>query len=344
MPDLAKPLIILHSPSFVLKRRELQRLREELLRDEDPEYALEQYWAGDDKLDLIAAAVTSVSLLSDTRLVMVHELQALPAKEQRPLVKPLENIPPGTTVVVTTAPRNDKDKKPPVTSELLKLANRIGTVRELPVPKEQALPGWVSQEVALYGKQIERQAAQLLVDTSGHDVDRLANEIAKLMTYTGHEPLVTVEHVQAASSAMDDRNVFALVDAIGHRDAPLATDIIKALIPPGSRPGAALGILGMIGRQVRLLWQAVHTLKTRRSLSDIPPDIAAHFPSDPSLASAHSFVREKLSRQARNFTEPQLARALVRIYETDMMLKGMGDEKADERTVLELLVVSLCRK
>jgi DNA polymerase-3 subunit delta len=153
-----------------------------------------------------------------------------------------------------------------------------------------------------------------------------------------------VADVQAASSASDDRGIFDLVDAIGRRDAPTAIDIIRALMPAGTKRGSAIGILGMIARQIRLLWQAVYTLKTQRSLGNIPDEIKAVFPEDTALHQAHSFVQGKLVAQARNFTEPQLARALVRLHETDLMLKGMSDQKADERTVLELLVVSLCQK
>ena len=345
MPDPARPLIVLHSSSYVLKRRELQRLVSQLLRPEDLEYALEQYWAGEDKLEVIAAAIPSASLLADERVVVVHELQAVGAKDQKLLTRPLENTPPGTTVIITTAPKSDRDKKkPPLASELLKLAQKVGEVRQLAEPGDRQIAGWVAQEVAGYGKEIDRAAVEALLNTTGSDVDRLANEIAKLAVYVGTAPLISVADVQAASSAGDDRGVFDLVDAIGRRDAPTAIDIVRTLMPAGTKRGAAIGILGMIARQIRLLWQAVYALKSCRSLDSIPDGIKAAFPEDTSLATAHSFVQGKLATQARNFTEPQLARAMVRLYETDLVLKGMSDQKADERTVLECLVVSLCQK
>ncbi len=345
MPDPARPLIVLHSPSYVLKRRELQRLVGQLLTPEDLEYCLEQYWAGEDKLEVIAAAIPSASLLADSRVVVVHEMQTVGARDQKLLMRPLENIPPGTTVVLTCAPKSDRDrKKPPLSADIMKLAGRIGEVRQLAEPGERQIAGWITQEVAAAGRQIEREAVTELVNVAGTDVDRLANEIAKLMVYVGDASVVTVADVRAAVSGGDDRGIFDLVDAIGRRDAPTAIDIIRALMPAGTKRGAAIGILGMIARQIRLLWQAVHTLKSQRTLDNIPDQVKAVFPLDTALHQAHSFVQGKLAAQARNFTEPQLARALVRLYETDLALKGMSDQKADERTVLELLVVSLCQK
>lgn len=345
MPDPARPLIVLHSTSYVLKRRELDRLIGQLLPPEELDYCLEQYWAGEDKLEVIAAAIPSASLLADSRVVVVHEMQAIGLRDQKPLRRPLENIPPGTTVVLTTAPKSDKDKKKPaLAADILKLAERIGDVRVLTEPGDRQIGGWILQEARAQGKEMDRGAVDALASLAGTDVDRLANEIAKLAVYVGAAPFISAADVQAASSGSDDRGVFDLVDAIGRRDAPTAIDILRALMPAGTRRGTAIGTLGMIARQIRLLWQAVYVLKTRQSLGNIPEDIKAHFPSDTALHTAHAFVQGKLAEQARNFTEGQLARALVRIYETDLILKGMSDQKADERTVLELLVVSLCQK
>lgn len=343
MSDLARPLIIVHSSSFVLRRRELQRLLGQLLPDGSDEYGLEQFWSGADSLQEMAAAIPAVSLLADARVVVLHELQLVRVLDQKPLVRPLQNIPPGTTVIITTAPKDPRDRKPPLSADIMKLVKQQGEVRELAAPAERNIGGWITQEVGGYGKRIAGEALRLLVDTCGTDVDRLANEIAKLAVYVGEAPEITGADVEAAVSGMDDRGIFDLVDAIGRRDAPTAMDILRALLPPSARRGEGIGILGMIGRHIRLLWQAVYTLKTRRNLGDIPDEIKAAFPKDPALDSQHSFVKEKLTGQARNFTEAQLARALVRVYETDLLLKGFGDQQTDDRTALELLVVSLCR-
>lgn len=343
MPDLARPLIVVHSSSFVLRRRELQRLLGQLLPEGADEYGLEQYWGGADSISDMAAAIPAASLLADTRVVVLHELQLVKMSDQKPLVRPLQNIPPGTTVIITTAQKDPRDKKPPLSADIMKLVKQSGDLREIPPPAEKYIASWITQELANYGKRMAPEGMRALVDTCGSEVDLLAGEIAKLVVYVGASPEVTRADIEAAVSGTDDRGIFDLVDAIGRRDAPTALDILRTLLPPSAKRGEGIGILGMIGRHIRLLWQAVYALKGRRNLNDIPDDVKAVFPKDPALHSQHSYVREKLTAQARNFTEGQLARALVRVYETDLMLKGFGDQQADDRTALELLVVSLCR-
>jgi DNA polymerase-3 subunit delta len=346
LPDPVPSLNVLHSPSHILKRRELQRLIGQLLAEEDREYGLEQFWAGKgaDKLEDMTAVIPMPSLLAPQRVVVLHEMQLIPIREQKPLLPALEHIPPGTTVIITTGPKSDRDKKVPLAAEILKLVRKIGQVRELQVPWDNKIAGWIVEEARGVGKQISPGDAQILHETCGGDLDRLINEIAKLAVYVGDAPAITDEDIRAAAAPLDDRDMFALVDAIGHRDAPTAVDIIRALMPPGTKRGAALGILGMITRQIRLLWQGVYASKQKQSGDRTAEDIEALLPGDTALSSQHSFVQKKVAAQAPNFTEGQLARALVRIYETDLMLKGQGEGKADERTVLETLVVSLCRR
>lgn len=347
MPDPFPPLAILHSPSYVLKRRELQcRLAQLLPHAEDREYGLEQFWAGKgaDKLEDMVGTIPMASLLAPERVVVLHEMQLIPIREQKPLAAVLGHIPPGTTVIITTAPKSDKDKKPPLAADIMKLARKIGEVWEAQPPWDDKMPGWIVQEARQTGKQISLPDARLLYETCGTDLDRLINELAKLAQYVGSAPAITAADIQAAAAPMDDRNIFALVDAVGRRDASTAVDIIRALMPPGTKRGEGLGILGMIGRQIRLLWQVVYARAQKQSTENMADEMKARLPEDTAISGQKPFVHKKLAAQAQNFTEGQLARALVRVYETDLTFKGASESKADERTVLEALVVSLCRR
>lgn len=347
MTEFLPNVIVLYSSSYVLKRRALQELQADILAEEDYAYALEHFWADEDKLETILAELSGSSLLANQRVVVIHEIQRLRAKEQEELAKQLQALSPGTYVIMTVTPASSREKKLPLAAPLFKFVQQHGEIRELPAPSDKAIIGWIGREAAQYGKTMAPEAAEWLKEIAGTDVDRLANEIAKLSHYVGANPIITREDVQAACSALDERGVFELVDALSRRDAATATDIIHALLPPGM-PGsaqisAAYNILGMIARQIRLLWQTVYALKSVSSLENIPSQISVIFPQETGLDTAHPFVREKLTAQARHFTESQLARALVRVYEADLMLKGLGEQKAEARTILELLVVSLCQ-
>lgn len=341
-----KPLIVLYGDSYVLKRRVLRSLIDQHLAGEDLEYGLEQHWGRESSIAEMSSAIGASSLLAGARLVVLHELQVLPLNEQKPLSPALQRIPPGTVVVITLSPKPDaRTKKPPLSAEILKVVEATGEVRDLSTPHDRELPGWVQQEFATLGKSISLPAAQALVKIVGADCDRLANEIVNLSDYVGEVSEVSEQDVRSCAAPAADTDVFALMDAIGRKDVPTALGMVRLLLPSDAKRGEALPLLGMIARHIRLLWQAVVTLNRTKSLRKITPEVETLFPQDQGLKSAlRGFLVDKYTAQARNFKESQLARALVKVYETDLALKGMGEQQLDDRTLLETLVISLCRK
>ena len=102
---------------------------------------------------------------------------------------------------------------------LLKAVRERGQVLELSTPKDEALTGWIQREMERLGKQTGAAAVEALVGRAGADADRLLSEMEKLAAYVGDRLEVSEEDVQAAAVSISEDNVFALVDAIGRRDA-----------------------------------------------------------------------------------------------------------------------------
>jgi DNA polymerase III delta subunit len=143
--------------------------------------------------------------------------------------------------------------------------------------------------------------------------------------------------------------VFDLVDAIGRRDARAALSALPDLLPASGAQGAAMPILAMIARQLRLVWQARALQSAGLSLEDarrLPAGWAAKLPEEHNFHDStrgRSFLVRKYAEQARNFSDVQLVRALAKVYETDLLLKGQSKERMDDRLALESLIVALCR-
>lgn len=345
----AKPVIVLHGDSDVLKRRAVQELVPELLGDADLEYAVERLWAAEAGADAILGALGGFSLLAPERVVIVQELQELSNKDQKRLAAPLGSVSPGTTLLVTTSPPAGRnDRKPRLAADLLRAVEKVGEIRDCSSPGERALIPWVTAEARLHGKRLGSDAAGALVELVGADCDRLAPEVAKLALYVGQVAEISEDDVRAVASRADDSSVFDLVDAIGRKDLPAALELVRAQLPKEARRGSGIPLLGMITRHLRLLWQAVTVLKGHSSLEgQISDDVRARLPEETNLLEAvrgKSFLARKYTQQARNFTDAQLARAMVRVAEADMALKGFGDAQMDDRMVIETLVIALCRK
>lgn len=345
-PKAPKPLTVLHGDAEILKRRALQAIVSTHIGPHADADSITEYWGKEIDLREVGNAVGAVSLFSDRRVLILREFQSIPLREQKPLEGPLGKIPEDTRVVILTRPReNDRDKrKPPVSAPILKLAD----VEVLSAPRRaEDMLGWVAEEFRAAGKRVLPSTANLLLGTVGPDYDRLHNEIEKLVLFAGSDTEIDEHFVRECACPAEENTVFELTDAIGARDVPRALAIIRILLPKEARRGSAIPLLGMIARHLRFLWQAAYTLKTARQLpSDFPPEIAAVFPEDHNLAGevrAKDWMRRQLTGQARNFSEGQLARAMLKVYEADLALKGYGDEQLDDRMVIETLVISLCR-
>ena len=345
-PKAPKSLIVLHGDAEVLKRRALQTVVCAHLGPEADADAITEFWGKETPLRDVGNVVGAVSLFSDRRVIILHQFEAIPLREQKPLEGPLGNIPEDTLVVIITRPReNDRDKrKPPVSAPILKLAD--AQTCAAPRRAEEMLP-WITEEFRACGKRILPSTANLLLSTVGPDYDRLHNEIQKLILFAGDETEISETYVRECACPAEENTVFELTDAIGARDVPKALGFVSTLLPKEARKGSAIPLLGMIARHLRLLWQAAHAIKRLRAIpSDFPPELAAVFPREQGLVAeikSKDWMRRQLAGQARNFSEGQLARAMLKVYEADLALKGYSDEQLDDRMVVETLIISLCR-
>lgn len=349
-PSDSASIIVLHGDAEVLKSQALRRLLDEQLGADPSPDALLQFWGKEVSPVQMAAGIGAVSLFTEERVVVLREFQMIPLREQKPLEPALTNLPPGTVVVILSAPRaQDRDlAKPPIAAELMRVVKQKGRVEVFSNPRNaDQLGGWVKSELAAVGKTIGPAALKLLLDRVGADYDRMYQEVQKLISYSGDEKEVTEAAVDVSALGEDDSTIFNFTDAIGKKDVPTALGIIATLMPDEASRSEAIGIVAQIARHLRLLWQANYALKRYKSLERLSEEAEAVFPDEHGLGKelrGKPFLARLLPQQARNFTEAQLARGMVKAYETDLALKGMSDEQMDERTLVETLVISLCRR
>lgn len=173
-------------------------------------------------------------------------------------------------------------------------------------PKGDRLRRWVREELSSHGKDINADALRMIAD---YDVplDQLRNELSKLVTYVGDRKAITADEVARLTAIPREEDIFALVDAVGMGNSRDAVVAVEGMLEAGADP---LMLLGMIARQVRLIWHVRSEIAagadTRRAAK---------------LLGQHPFVVQKCARQGRNFSRAQLERALELVLETDLGIK-----------------------
>lgn len=342
------PLALLWGDADELKRRALAQIVDARLEPDEREFGLIRIHADETGLDGIVSELRSGSLMAPERVVVVDNITALLNLQQRALAERLTQLQPGLTVVLIEAKQVERRGwGPSVAAALRKVVEAHGQIIACSPPRERALPGWVQEECAALGKRMDRDAAELLCEMVGADVDLLLRELEKLTTYVGAREQVSAEDVRTVSTRLSQADIFAIVDAIGLKDAATALSLLEGVLPEGTSSGEYFRFLGMIQRQLRLIWQARYLRQQGVRPGEKPPaEVAARLPEHHNFLEATSgdktWLAEKFTRQAALFSDGQLARALDRVYQADLAIKGKGP-KLNERAVIELLIAELCR-
>ncbi len=86
--------------------------------------------------------------------------------------------------------------------------------------------------------QISRQAAHLLAENVGNDLDILDNELEKLVAYKGFSAEATIDSADVArlSPYVAEASIFDLVDALGNRNSKRASLLLQQKLHEGTDP------------------------------------------------------------------------------------------------------------
>jgi len=280
----------------------------------------------------VVAACNAGSLLGDSRLVLVTEVDGRPDDRGRltggwkkadvdAVVAYLAAPAPGTVLcLVGQALKRD--------SPLGKACAKTGSVLEWEVAKGK-LDQWVAEEFAKRGIKVERAACHELVQLVGDDKLALALEVDKLATWAAGEP-VGSDEVRQLAVAGADRPPWDLTDAWGDHDVATALAVVEEKLDRNAMPRRAQAAMlaGSLAAHLARLRQL-----TAVAREGVRPREAA------GRLRLHPFQAEKLARQAERFSSEELDDATVRLAQLDHALKGGSRLAADlelQRAVADL--------
>lgn len=269
-------------------------------------------------------ACDALPFLAPVRIVVVNDLFAAKlGKEFRSeLLAYLPQLPDSTRLIfleAQTLRENDK---------FLQLARESKNGYEKAFIRLQGgeVERWIVKRTEAKNGQISRQAAHLLAENVGNDLDILDNELEKLVAYKGFSTAATIESADVAklSPYVAEASIFDLVDALGNRNSKRASLLLQQKLHEGADP---FYLFTMFVRQFRLLIQV-------KELADAgyrAPGIAREIKQ-------HSYVVGKLYQQARGFSLQELEQIYRHLLDIDIAVKT---GQADMLTSLELLVANL---
>ncbi len=156
------------------------------------------------------------------------------------------------------------------------------------------------------GKTLTGAAAQRLVEMVGENLADLSQEIVKLVLFAGEEKTITPTLVMKSATHSRTHTIFALVDALGQKDAGKRLSMLNQLLDLGEAPPK---VLGMLARQLRLL------IRYKEAGPGASPASLAS-----TLRLPQGTVR-KLGQQAALFSLPALKSHLHLLHQADLHIK-----------------------
>lgn len=267
--------------------------------------------------DVIAKAHT-LPMFGSKQLLMVRNIQDWTGDQRKQMLLYLERPVPTSCLVLTASTKKGLEK-------LAAAVEPVGLVVDFPAITEKDAPRWLQQRARHHGKGITTQAATLLVDTVGVDLHSLERELEKLAAYVGERERIDVEDVSQTATCLRSFSVFELLDRVSARRPLQAAAILRSLLLAGQHP---LGILGLLARQVRMVWQVKDGLERGMSKAEIGERLGLK-----------PYVIGKYAEQATRITHKDLLQTHRAILEADIAMKST---RLPHEAVLESLVLSLC--
>lgn len=311
-----KPVYLIHGKDEFLLQAAVRRLRAMFEAVDPSQMDVDVFDGRQATGDEVVAAANTLPFVSPRRLVLVRNVDQMPASEHPPLVEYVAS-PASTTCLVLVGGGLAKNTR------LYKALEAAGAVSEYGSPKRRELAQWAAKQVAEKGKRIRRDAADALVSAVGGDLRRIDAEAEKLVAYVGTRDVIELADVEAAVTTAVPP-VWSFLDALAARDATGAVTTARTLVVSGESP---LSLLAAAIRRVRQLLSA-KALIERGEQAAVARELGIQ-----------DWQARRLTKEARRFRESELVDALSSAAAAEADMKT---SRGDAGLVLERWVLRVC--
>ena len=309
---------LFYGPDDFLLEKVLNQIRETFLPESARDFNL-HIFDGDGSInpgDILDAA-RSMPFLSSNRLVIVRRTDRIASVNLEAFLPYLEK-PVNSTCLIFVA------LKPDFRLKFFNFSKKLGyAVNFKELNDRQVLP-WIKATARELGLNINMEACRHLQEIVGNGSRTLHMELEKLYLRHGSKGIGIAE-IKELSIFSRMFTIFELMDEISHRRKAQSLSILNRYLEEEGRD-AAFGIIGMLTRQIRIIFQAKVFTSERISQGELAKKLGVP-----------GFLINKILDQARNWREEDLEKALVLLYQADGRLKS----GSQAHLILENFVLSL---
>ena len=220
------PVYVLHGEEPFFISEIVEALLASVVEESFKDFNETVLYGRDTSVDEVLAAARRFPMMADRQLVLVKEAQDMRMWKRKDDMAKLEayaSDPVPSTILVFAHPHKKVDSR----LKAVKTMSRMGTLFLSDKVREYKLPQWIAGFASSKGLKVDGQVSQLLAESLGNDLQKVANELAKLQILLPEGTQVTTAHVEAHIGISKDYNVFELQRALGRKDVARANRIVN---------------------------------------------------------------------------------------------------------------------
>jgi DNA polymerase-3 subunit delta len=266
-------------------------------------------------------------MMADRQLVLIREAQEITDlnKEQgAKLMLSYLNNPVPSTVLVLCHKHKSLDKR----RELGKKADSLGFMFSFSKPKQYQLPDFVQTHFDERGFKVEANGVQALCEYVGTDLNRLVNEIDKLLIGKNKGDVITAEYIMTRVGISREYNIFELQKAILSRDVPKVFQIVQYFQANTKRNPVIVTVAFFYSFFSKLLMAAYAKDKS-------PNGLVSELKISP-------YAAKDYAQSLGSYSPFQIQKAITLLKTADLKLKGVNSGSGeDEGQILQELMIGI---
>lgn len=313
------PVYLFYGESHFRLEKVLTEIRDTFIPETARDLNEQLFYGGETQPSTILDSARSLPFMSPNRLIIVRRTENFPPSALEAFLPYLEKPVPSTCLIFVSGKTNFKLR-------FYKWMREEGWSVGFHRLRDREIIPWLRRTAREMGTDMDGEACAFLFQMVGNRLQDLYSELEKLSLRYGQGP-VGREEVKELAIFSRAYTVFELMDEVSFRRSESSLRVLNRFLEEEDR-GAALKVLGMLNRQIRLISHTKRVLEGGGQVKDLPRKVGIP-----------GFLGNKIAEQSRKWNFEEIEDALHLLYRSDGLLK----RGSSERTVLENIVISLCR-
>ena len=267
--------------------------------------------------ELLSSAL-SYPMLADYKLIIVRDFDKMKINDPDSLDKYLKNLQ-KTTCLVLSAEEKGRSK---IYNAIEQAAHNVDCK---PI-SDYKVVSWFTNYCKMQNINIEPQAINFLINQVGSNLLTLNLEIKKVLDFKNDISVITIGDFEQTTGIEKDFSVFALQDALSHRQLGTALKICNNLLDAGQNINLIISILYAFFRKILIASSLSRKDAGRQQIAN--------------EMSLTEFQFKDIYNALNKFNPDQLHGIIHLLHDIDITLKTSAVE---EKAGLQMLCYKICR-